>query len=189
MEVILLERIQNLGLMGDKVKVKPGFARNYLFPQKKALKNTDENRKFFEETRIEIEARNLELKKEADAISEKINAREFVLVRQASETGSLYGSVTKRDIAESAIASGLTIDRNQIELDKPIKEIGLHDVRVVLHPEVVVSIIVNVARSTAEAENQSKTIAEENNEEFFEKPAEVEEVKEDSDAAESINSA
>ena len=176
MEVILLEKIHNLGLMGDKVNVKPGFARNYLFPQKKALKSTDTNRAYFENFRIEIEARNLELKKEAEAVSEKINDQEFIIVRQASETGSLYGSVTKRDIADKAAENGLTIDRGQIELDKPIKELGLHEMKVILHSEVIAKIFVNVARSASEAENQSQT-PEEINEgllEVSEKPEEEE---------------
>ncbi len=173
MEVILLEKIANLGLMGDQVRVKPGFARNFLFPQKKALKNTKENRQYFEKYQIEIEARNLELKKEAEEVLAKVDAQEFVIVRQASETGSLYGSVTKRDIADTSAESGLSIDRKQIELDRPIKEIGLHSVKVLLHPEVIATVIVNVARSATEAEEQSPSTNPEASEDAIEEPVET----------------
>ncbi|MCY4250173.1 MAG: 50S ribosomal protein L9 [Rhodobacteraceae bacterium] len=154
MELILLEKVNNLGLMGDLVRVKPGYARNYLLPQKKALKNTEENRKYFEEKRVEIEARNLELKNEAEAVSEKINGETFIIIRSASETGSLYGSVSKRDIATVAAESGLSIDRKQVELDRPFKEIGIYQVKVNLHPEVETSIYINIARTVDEAEAQ-----------------------------------
>lgn len=155
MELILLEKVNNLGLMGDLVRVKPGYARNYLLPQKKALKNTEENRKYFEDKRVEIEARNLELRNEAEAVSEKIDGQSFIVIRSASETGSLYGSVTKRDIATAATESGLSIDRKQIELNRPFKEIGIYEVRVNLHPEVETTIYVNIARTVEEAETQS----------------------------------
>ena len=157
MELILLEKVNNLGLMGDRVKVKPGFARNYLLPQKKALKFTPDNQSYFDDKRVEIEARNLELRNEAEAVSEKIDGQQFMVIRSASETGSLYGSVSKRDIATAATEGGLTIDRKQIELNRPFKEIGIYQVSVNLHPEVETSIFVNIARTLEEAQAQAKT--------------------------------
>ncbi len=154
MELILLEKVNNLGLMGDLVRVKPGYARNYLLPLKKALKNTEENRKYFEDKRVEIEARNLELRNEAEAVSEKIDGQSFIVIRSASETGSLYGSVSKRDIATATTESGLSIDRKQIELNRPFKEIGIYEVKVNLHPEVETCIYINIARTVEEAEAQ-----------------------------------
>ncbi len=156
MEVILLERVENLGQMGDVVKVRPGFARNFLLPQKKALRASEENKKAFEHQRADLEARNLERKKEAEAAAEKINGRSFVVIRQASDTGSLYGSVSTRDIADAATAEGLKIDRTQVRIDKPLKSLGLCTVRVALHPEVDASIEINVARSEDEAERQAR---------------------------------
>ncbi|MDE0112443.1 MAG: 50S ribosomal protein L9 [Albidovulum sp.] len=156
MEVILLERIAKLGQMGDTVRVKQGYARNFLLPQGKALRSTDANRKKFEEQRVQIEARNLEQKREAEAVAEKLVGQSFVVIRSASNTGSLYGSVTTRDIAEAAESTGAAISRRQIALDRPIKEIGMHPVTVVLHPEVEVTVSINVARSKEEAELQSK---------------------------------
>lgn len=156
MEVILLERVENLGQMGDIVKVRPGFARNYLLPQKKALRANDANKKVFELQRADLEARNLERKKEAEAVAEKINGRSFVIIRQASQMGVLYGSVSTRDIADAASADGLKIERVQVRLDKPLKELGLFGVRVVLHPEVDARIEVNIARSADEAERQAR---------------------------------
>ena len=156
MEVILLERVENLGQMGDVVKVRPGFARNFLLPQKKALRASEENKKAFEHQRADLEARNLERKKEAEAAAEKINGRSFVVIRQASDTGSLYGSVSTRDIADAATAEGLKIDRTQVRIDKPLKSLGLFTVRVALHPEVDASIEINVARSEDEAERQAR---------------------------------
>ena len=164
MELILLEKVNNLGLMGDLVRVKPGYARNYLLPQKKALKNTEENRKYFEDKRVEIEARNLELRNEAEAVSEKIDGQSFIVIRSASETGSLYGSVSKRDIATAATESGLSIDRKQIELNRPFKEIGIYEVKVNLHPEVETIIYINIARTIEEAEAQSDAGEEETGE-------------------------
>lgn len=164
MELILLEKVNNLGLMGDLVRVKPGYARNYLLPQKKALKNTEENRKYFEDKRVEIEARNLELRNEAEAVSEKIDGQSFIVIRSASETGSLYGSVSKRDIATAATESGLSIDRKQIELNRPFKEIGIYEVKVNLHPEVETTIYINIARTVEEAEAQSDAGVEETGE-------------------------
>ena len=168
MELILLEKVNNLGLMGDLVRVKPGYARNYLLPQKKALKNTEENRKYFEDKRVEIEARNLELRNEAQEVSEKIDGQSFIVIRSASETGSLYGSVTKRDIATAATESGLSIDRKQIELNRPFKEIGIYQVKVNLHPEVETSIYINIARTVEEAEAQTDAGEEETGEALVE---------------------
>ena len=156
MEVILLERIAKLGQMGDTVRVKQGYARNFLLPKGKALRSTDANRRKFEEQRVQIEARNLEQKKEAEAVAEKLVGQSFVVIRSASNTGSLYGSVTTRDIANAAESTGAAIGRHQIALGRPIKEIGIHPVTVVLHPEVEVLISINVARSDTEADLQAK---------------------------------
>jgi len=156
MHVILLERIGRLGQMGDVVRVKDGFARNFLFPQGKALRATDENRKVFEKQRVQLEARNLELKAEAEGVSTKLDGQTFVTIRQAGDTGQLYGSVSTRDIADVVSSGGVTVDRRQILLDKPIKALGVHPVRVQLHPEVIVNVSVNVARSTEEAQRQAR---------------------------------
>lgn len=156
MNVILLERVENLGQMGDVVKVKPGYARNFLIPNKKALRATDANKKVFEAQRAEIEAQNLKRKQEAEAVATKVEGAKAVLVRQAGEAGQLYGSVSARDIADALGEQGFKVGRNQIVLDRPIKELGLHDVTVRLHPEVAVTVIANVARSEAEAEEQFK---------------------------------
>jgi large subunit ribosomal protein L9 len=156
MQVILLERIGRLGQMGDVVTVKDGYARNFLLPQKKALRATEENRKRFESNRAQLEARNLELKKEAEAVAEKLNGRSFVAIRQAGDTGQLYGSVTTRDIMETVTAGGFSIDRRQVVLDKPIKTLGIHATRIALHPEVIVGVSVNVARTADEAERQAR---------------------------------
>jgi large subunit ribosomal protein L9 len=154
MEVILLQRIESLGQMGDVVKVKPGFARNYLLPQKKALRATKDNMARFEGQRAQLEATNLERRSEAEKVSGKLDELTIVIVRQAGETGQLYGSVTARDIAEGVTAAGFTVARNQVMMDRPIKMLGLHPVRIALHPEVVVTITVNVAKSEEEAEVQ-----------------------------------
>jgi large subunit ribosomal protein L9 len=156
MHVILLERIGRLGQMGDVVRVKDGYARNFLLPQGKALRATDENRKQFETQRSQLEARNLELKKEAEGVAGKLDGQTFVAIRQAGDTGQLYGSVSTRDIAEVVTAGGFSVERRQILLDKPIKALGLHDVKVQLHPEVIVKAILNVARSQDEAERQAR---------------------------------
>jgi large subunit ribosomal protein L9 len=156
MQVILLERIGRLGQMGDVVRVKDGFARNFLFPQGKALRATDENRKVFEKQRVQLVARNLELKAEAEGVSTKLDGQTFVTIRQAGDTGQLYGSVSTRDIADVVSSGGVTVDRRQILLDKPIKALGVHPVRVQLHPEVIVNVSVNVARSTEEAQRQAR---------------------------------
>ena len=156
MNVILLERVPKLGQMGDVVKVKPGFARNFLLPQKKALRASPENRARFEKDRAQLEARDLELKKEAEAVAAKLTGKTFLAIRQAGDTGQLYGSVSTRDIAEFVTAGGFTVDRRQIVLDKPMKTLGLHATRVALHPEVIVPITLNVARSEDEAERQAR---------------------------------
>jgi large subunit ribosomal protein L9 len=156
MQVILLQRIGRLGQMGDVVTVKDGFARNFLLPQKKALRATEENRKHFETQRAQLEANNLELKKEAEAVAEKLAGKTFVAIRSAGDTGQLYGSVSTRDIAEVVTAGGFTVDRRQIIMERPIKELGLHETSVALHPEVVVKVTLNVARSADEAERQSR---------------------------------
>ncbi len=155
MDLILLERVESLGQMGDIVTVKPGYARNFLLPMKKALRANEANKEVFEAQRVELEARNLERKKEAAALAEKIDGRGFVVIRQASEMGLLYGSVSTRDIAETASVDGLKIERNQVRLDKPIKTLGLFPVRVRLHPEVDASIEINIARTQEEAERQA----------------------------------
>jgi large subunit ribosomal protein L9 len=151
MDVILLERIEKLGQMGDVVNVRPGFARNYLLPQNKALRATDENRARFESQRAQLEAENLTRRAEAESVSAKIDGLTIPLIRQAGEGGQLYGSVSSRDIAAAVTKAGFTIGRNQIVLDAPIKELGLHPVRINLHPEVSVTVTANVARTEDEA--------------------------------------
>ncbi|KIC49122.1 MULTISPECIES: 50S ribosomal protein L9 [unclassified Tateyamaria] len=155
MQVILLERVAKLGQMGDVVDVKPGYARNYLLLQKKALVASEANIADFEAQKAQLEARNLETKKEAEALGEKLDGQQFVVIRQASDGGNLYGSVTPRDAADVATAEGFSVDRKQIVIPNPIKELGLHDVHVTLHPEVDVVIKLNVARSEEEAELQA----------------------------------
>ena len=156
MDVILLQRIEKLGQMGEMVKVKPGFARNYLLPQRKAIRATEENRARFEKQRAQLEANNLARRQEAEKISGKVDGLKVVIIRQAGEAGILYGSVSARDIAQAATAAGVTIDRGQVLMDRPIKMLGLHPVRVALHPEVVVTVTANVAKSAEEAETQKK---------------------------------
>ena len=156
MQVILLERIGSLGQMGDIVNVKNGYARNFLLPQGKALRATDTNRAEFEKQRVQLEARNLELKKEAESVGEKLDGQQFVVIRQAGDTGQLYGSVSPRDISSAVTEGGISIDRRQIELQQPIKALGVHTVQITLHPEITVEITVNVARSDDEAERQAR---------------------------------
>lgn len=156
MKVILLERIKRLGQMGDEVNVKPGYARNYLLPIGKALRANKANRELFETQRTQLEARNLELKKEADVVAEKITGKTFIAIRQAGDTGQLYGSVATRDITEVITENGFTIARNQVMLDRPIKLLGLHEVRLSLHPEVDVTVTINVARTEEEAMRQER---------------------------------
>ncbi|MGH8432783.1 MAG: 50S ribosomal protein L9 [Solimonas sp.] len=156
MNVILLERVPKLGQMGDVVKVKPGFARNFLLPQKKALRATKDNITYFESQRKTLEAQNLERRKDAEAVAAKMSDLKVTLVRQASEALQLYGSVTSRDIAEGAATQGVKMERSQVELDKPIKNLGAHKIKVHLHPEVTVDITALVARSPDEAEFLAK---------------------------------
>lgn len=156
MQVILLQRIGRLGQMGDIVNVKDGYARNYLLPQKKALRATEDNKKVFEGRRAQLEADNLAHKSEAEAVAGKLNGKSFVLIRAAGDTGQLYGSVSTRDIAVVITEGGFTVDRNQIVLDKPIKSLGLTGVKVQLHPEVLCAVTLNVARSQDEADKQAR---------------------------------
>jgi large subunit ribosomal protein L9 len=158
LDVILLERVENLGQMGQVVKVRPGFARNFLLPQKKALRATKDNIAYFEKQRAQLEAQNLTRKSEAEQVAEKLNGLKVVLVRQAGESGQLYGSVSARDLSDAVTAAGFTITRGQIVLDKPIKTLGLFPLKVVLHPEVSVAVTANVAQSAEEAEMQAKGI-------------------------------
>lgn len=156
MEIILLERVEKLGQMGQVVDVKPGYARNFLLPQKKAMRATKDNLKYFETQKVRLEAMNLERRKDAEAASGKLGGLAVVITRQAGETGHLYGSVSARDIAEAAERSGFVIERTQVAIDHPIKTLGLYKVRVILHPEVSVAITVNVARTAEEAEIQAQ---------------------------------
>jgi large subunit ribosomal protein L9 len=165
MDVILLQRVVKLGQMGDTVRVKNGYARNFLLPTGKALRATEANKKRFQDQKSELEARNLHLKSEASAVAEKLEGQAFVIVRQAGETGQLYGSVSARDIADAVSAGGFKVGRDQIVLVAPIKTLGLHNIAVHLHPEVETKVVINVARSVEEAERQAKgesiTIVEE----------------------------
>jgi large subunit ribosomal protein L9 len=183
MEVILLERVAKLGQMGEVVRVKDGFARNFLLPQGKALRATKDNRTKYEGMKAQLETRNLELKKDADSVGGKLNGKSFIIVRQASDVGQLFGSVSARDIADLVTKDGFSVARSQIALQAPIKAIGMHKVPVALHPEVEVTITLNVARNADEAERQARgenvtqrredTDAEEaaaTAEGFFEKP-------------------
>jgi large subunit ribosomal protein L9 len=156
MQVVLLERVEKLGQMGDVVKVRDGFARNFLLPQKKALRATKANLAHFDTQRAQLEARNLELRKEAEQVAAKLSGKAFVLLRAAGDRGQLYGSVSPRDIATAITDGGFTITRTQVPLDKAIKDIGLHPLMVVLHPEVRVPVTINVARTADEAERQAR---------------------------------
>ena len=155
MQVILLERVAKLGQMGDVVKVKDGYGRNFLLPQGKALRATESNIKSFEARKAQLEVQNLETRKEAEVVGAKLDGQAFVVIRSASDSGALYGSVTTRDVADAATEGGFTVNRGQVVLDRPIKDLGLHSVSVVLHPEVSVRITINVARSAEEAELQA----------------------------------
>ncbi len=185
MQVILLERVAKLGQMGDVVDVKPGYARNYLLLQGKALTASKENIAAFETQKAQLEARNLETRKEAEAMGERLDGQQFIVIRQASDAGSLYGSVTTRDAAEVATAEGFSLDRKQVVIRQPIKELGLHDIEVNLHPEVSVSIALNVARSEEEAELQAsgKSIQELAAEEEAQAEFEIQELFDDIGAA------
>jgi large subunit ribosomal protein L9 len=158
MDVILLERVEKLGGIGDVVSVKPGFARNFLLPRKKALRANEANRKVFEANRAQIEADNAARRSDAEKASKDVDGKAVTLIRQASNTGQLYGSVSVRDIVEALEAEGVKVQKNQVVLDRPIKAIGVNTVKVALHPEVAVSITVNVARSPEEAELQAKGV-------------------------------
>lgn len=152
MEIILLERVEKLGQMGDVVTVKPGFARNFLLPQRKALRATKKNKEDFEARRVQLEADNLKAKEEAQAVAKKLDGKGFVLVRQASDTGILYGSVATRDIAEVVTEGGFTINRNQVFLDRSIKTLGLQELLIKLHPEVSVTVRIAAAKSIEEGD-------------------------------------
>lgn len=156
MEVILLERVAKLGQMGEVVRVKDGFARNFLLPQGKALRATKDNRSKYEGMKQQLEARNLEMKSDAEKVAAKLDGKSFVVTRQASESGQLFGSVSARDIADLVGAGGFTVTRNQVALHAPIKMIGMHTVPVALHPEVEVKVTINVARNADEAERQAR---------------------------------
>lgn len=156
MDVILLERVENLGQMGEVVTVKNGYARNFLLPQKKALRASKESLVYFETQKAQLEAQNLQRKSEAETVGESMAGMTVVLIRQAGDTGQLYGSVSSRDVAEAVTDAGSTIDRRQVQLEKPIKELGLHEISLRLHPEVDIGITVNVARSVDEAEAQAR---------------------------------
>ncbi|MEM7720587.1 MAG: 50S ribosomal protein L9 [Pseudomonadota bacterium] len=191
MQVILLERVAKLGQMGDVVDVKPGYARNYLLPQKKALSASASNIAEFENQKAQLEARNLETRKEAEQLGDKLDGQQFIVIRQASDGGNLYGSVTTRDAAEAATAEGFTVDRKQVVIETPIKELGLHDATVTLHPEVSVTITLNVARSPEEAELQAqgKNIADLAAEEEAAAEFEIQELFDDIGAAASDDEA
>jgi large subunit ribosomal protein L9 len=155
MQVILLQRVAKLGQMGEVVNVKDGYARNFLLPQGKALRANESNIKSFESKKAQLEVVNLETRKEAEAAGVKLDGQTFIIIRSASDAGALYGSVTTRDAAEAATEAGFTVNRGQIVLDRPIKELGIHTISAVLHPEVIVKVKLNVARSTEEAELQA----------------------------------
>ena len=183
MEVILLERIEKLGQMGDTVKVKPGFARNYLLPQKKALRATPANQARFEAQRSQLEAANLKRREEAQAVAAKMDNLAILMIRQAGEGGMLYGSVSGRDVADAIKDAGFTVERRQVHLDTPIKSLGTYPVRVSLHPEVSVTVVITVARSQEEAERAAKAAqVEEVEEEAAEEVEETAEVTEEEEA-------
>ena len=186
MQVILLERVAKLGQMGEVVTVKDGYARNYLLPQKKALWASEANVKAFENQKADLEARNLETKTEAQKLADRMNGETFVIIRSASDSGALYGSVSTRDAADAANEGGFRIDRRQVALNAPIKELGMHEVTVTLHPEVDATIRLNVARSEEEAELQAQgvNIADRNAEEEAEADLEIAQLFDEIGAAE-----
>jgi large subunit ribosomal protein L9 len=193
MDVILLERIENLGQIGETVKVRPGFARNYLLPQKKALRATEANQAAFEKDRARLEAEDLKRRTDAEALSARIDGLNVVMIRQAGDSGQLYGSVSARDVAEAVSEkSEVPIERSHVALDKPIKTLGLHDVRIRLHADVGIGVIVNVARSEAEAEIQAqagRTVSVEEQRQMAEAASEeIEEILAEADAAEEAKS-
>jgi len=189
MDVILLERVAKLGQMGDVVSVKEGYARNFLLPQKKALRASKDNIAAFEEQKAQLEARNLATKSEAEAMTARLDGQKFVVIRSASDAGSLYGSVSTRDVADVATAEGFSVDRKQVSIETPIKELGLHDVLIVLHPEVDATVTLNVARSEEEAELQAagKSIQELAAEEEAAAEFEIAELFDDLGAAQSAD--
>ena len=156
MQVILLERVEKLGQMGDEVRVKDGFARNFLLPKKKALRATKANREYFQTRKADLEAHNLQRRGEAEKIAKKLDGQKFVLIRQAGDRGQLYGSVSPRDVADAMEKAGFKVDRHQVQISVAIKSIGLFTIPVILHPEVKVNVTVNVARSEDEAERQAR---------------------------------
>jgi len=158
MEIILLERVEKLGQMGQVVKVRPGFARNFLLPQKKALRATKDNLALFQTQRVHLEAANLDRRGEAEQVAKKLDGISVIVIRQAGESGQLYGSVTARDMAAAITEAGFTVVRGQVTLDKPIKTLGRYPTRVRLHPEVTVQVTINVAQSVEEAEMQAKGV-------------------------------
>jgi len=176
MEIILLERIAKLGQMGDVVKVRNGFARNFLLPAGKALRATDANTARFETEKVHLEMRYLEAHKEAEGVAEKLAGQTFIVIRSAGETGQLYGSAAARDIVEVVDAGGFSVARRQVRLDRPIKTIGLHDVQIDLHPEVSVSVTLNVARSDDEAKRQARG-EDLTRRDVFDEPEEAEEAE------------
>lgn len=169
-EVILLQRVEHLGQMGEKVQVKPGYARNFLLPQKKAIRANKDNLARFEEQRVHLEAQNIKRRDEAERVAERMGGLSVMIIRQAGESGSLYGSVSSRDIADGCTEGGLTVNRSQVILDQPIKLLGLVTVRVVLHPEVSLPVVVNVARSVEEAERQARGETTSREEDEYEMP-------------------
>ncbi len=169
-EVILLHRVEHLGQMGEKVHVKPGYARNFLLPKKQAIRANKENLARFEEQRAQLEAQNIKRRDEAERVAERVGGLSVVIIRQAGESGSLYGSVSSRDIADGCAEGGLSVNRSQVILDAPIKMLGLVTVRVVLHPEVSIPVVVNVARSVEEAERQARGEASAREEDEYEMP-------------------
>ncbi len=187
MDVILLERVAKLGQMGDVVSVKEGYARNFLLPQKKALRASKDNIAAFEGQKAQLEARNLETKKEAEDLAGRLDGQKFIVIRSASDAGALYGSVSTRDVSEVASEAGFTLDRKQVQIIKPIKELGLHSVSVNLHPEVSAEVVLNVARSPEEAELQAagRTIQELAAEEEAAAEFEISELFDDIGAAQS----
>jgi len=174
MEVILLERIEKLGQMGDVVNVKPGFARNFLLPQKKALRASKANLAYFEKQRVQLEAINLKRRDEAQAVADKMTGLTVLMVRQAGESGQLYGSVSGKDVADAIKAAGYTVERRQVNLDNPIKTLGRYAVRLSLHPEVALTVAVTVARSQEEAERAEAAAIEDEEEEVVEEAADDE---------------
>lgn len=182
MEVVLLERVQNLGQMGDVVTVKDGFARNFLLPQEKALRATEANLARFENEKVELEARNLENKKEAEAVRAVLDGHSSVILRQASEMDQLYGSVSNRDVAEKLNEEGFHVERRQVRIDEPIKTLGLHELKIDLHPEVTATVSINVARSAEEAEQRARGAEAEGEDSATEAFFETEELARQADA-------